>query len=109
MLLVGNVFVDVFIHRQVQVNFRIQLRKMNAQCVSDNQHVIIRDAQRTAFNLGNSAARGVVPAGKLQSDSKYLLRPAVFLAQFDDLPSNQVQLLHFRFGSSTANSQGRLL
>jgi hypothetical protein len=33
-----------------------------------------------------------VPAGKLQLDGKILLRPAVALAQFDHLPTDQIQL-----------------
>ena len=94
--LVRDVFMDGFIHRTFPVNFREQSCEMHAQRGRDKQHVIIRDAQRATFNLGNGAARGVVPAGKLQPNGKFLLRPAVALAQFDDLPSDQVQLFHFR-------------
>jgi len=64
--------------------------KVNAQGGGDEQQVVFGDTHRAAFDLGNGAAGGVVPAGKLQFDGKSLLRPAVTLAQFPDLLSNQV-------------------
>jgi hypothetical protein len=100
--LVGNVPVNGFIHRSFPINFRIQVDEVDAQRGSDKQHVIIPDMERTAFDFGDCAAGGVMPARELQFDSKVLLRPAVALAQFADLLSNQV--LHIRSNRFTANS-----
>ena len=94
MQFLGNVLVDGFVHWAFPINFWKQMDEMNAQGGGDEQQVVFGDAQRTAFDLGNGAAGGVVPAGELQFDGKFLLRPAVTLAQFPDLPSNYVQLLH---------------
>ena len=69
--------------------------EVDAQSGGDQKEVIIGDAEQSRLNFGNRAAGGVMPAGKLQSDSKILLRPAVLLAQSDDLLSNQV--FHYRF------------
>jgi hypothetical protein len=90
----GNVLVDGFVHRALPINFGIQVNEVNAQGGSDKQRVIIRDANRAAFDLGNGASGGIMPAGELQFDGKVLLRPTVALAQFPDLSSNYVQLLH---------------
>ena len=90
MQFLGNVLVDGFVHRALPINFGIQVNEVNPQGGSDEQQVVFGDAQRAAFNLGNGAAGGVVPAGELQLDSKVFLRPAVTLAQFSDLPANQV-------------------
>jgi len=78
--------------------------EMNAQGGGDEQQVVFGEAQRTAFDFGNSAAGGIVPAGELQFDGKFLLRPAVTLAQFPDLLSNQIQLLHGNRVSISCNS-----
>ncbi len=67
---------------------------VNTQGGGDEQQIVFGDTQRAAFDFGNGAAGGVVPAGKLQPDSEFLLRPAIAPAQFDNLLSNQVQLLH---------------
>jgi hypothetical protein len=88
----GNVLVDDFVHRALPINLGIQVDEVNAQGGGDEQQVVIGNADRTAFDLGNGAAGGVVPAGKLQLDGKILLRPAVALAQFDHLPTDQIQL-----------------
>jgi hypothetical protein len=50
-----------------------------------------------------------VPASKLQFDGKFLLRPAVALAQLDDLPTDQIQLLHFQRGKSFSRGSINLL
>ena len=127
MQFVGDVFVDVFIHRALPINRGEQMDKVDAQGGGNEQQVVFGDTQRAAFDFGDGAARGVVPAGKLQLDGKFLLRPAVALAQFDDLPPDQIQLLHLQPGQIlmrfnlpcsiceqnaapvfTANPQGRL-
>jgi hypothetical protein len=90
----GNVLVDDFVHRALPINLGIQVDEVNAQGGGDKQQVVFGNADRTTFDLGNGAAGGVVPAGKLQLDGKLLLRPAVALAQFVDLSSDQIQLLH---------------
>jgi len=90
----GNVFVDGFIYRALPINRGKQMDEVNAQGGGDEQQVVFGDAHGAAFDLGDGAAGGVVPAGDLQFDSEVLLRPAVAAAQFDDLLSNQVQLLH---------------
>jgi len=51
------------------------MNKVNAQGGGDEQQVVFGDTHRAAFDLGNGAAGGVVPAGKLQFDGKSLLRP----------------------------------
>ena len=94
MQFLGNMLVDGFVHRAFPINFGKQMDEMNAQGGGDEQQVIFGEAQRTAFDLGNGAAGGIVPAGKLQLDGKLLLRPAITAAQLDDLLSDQVQLLH---------------
>ena len=78
--------------------------EVNAQGCGNEQQVVFGDAHRAAFDLGNGAAGGIVPAGKLQFDGKRLLRPAVTLAQFDDLLSNQVQLLHVQPSEIVSNN-----
>ena len=100
--LVGNVPVNGFIHRSLPVNFGIQMDEVDAQRGGNKHHVIIPDMERTAFDFGDGAAGGVVPASELQLDGKVLLRPAVALAQLADLLSNQV--LHVRSNRFTANS-----
>ena len=87
-------FVDGFIHRALPINRGKQLDEVNAQGGGNEQQVVFGDAHRAAFDLGDGAAGGVVPAGELQFDGEVLLRPAVAAAQFDDLLLNQVQLLH---------------
>jgi hypothetical protein len=100
----GNVLVDGFVHWAFPINFWKQMDEMNAQGGGDEQQVVFCDAERAAFDLGNGAAGGVVPAGELQLDGKVFLRPAVTLAQFSDLPSNQIQLLHGYRISISCNS-----
>jgi hypothetical protein len=100
---VGDVFVDGFIHRAFPINFGIQMDEMDTQRGGDKQQVVFGDAYRAAFDLGNGAAGGIVPAGTLQLDGKFLLRPAVALAQFIDLPSDQIQLLHGNRFSISSN------
>jgi hypothetical protein len=87
-----NMLVDGFIHWAIPVNGGIQVDEMDAQCSGDEQQVVIGNADGAAFDLGNGATGGVVPAGELQLDGKILLRPAVALAQFDHLPTDQIQL-----------------
>ena len=80
--------VNRFIHWPAPIDGRINLVEVHAQRRSEDQHVIFGDVDRAAFDFGNGAAGGVVPAGVVQLDSKLLLRPAVLLAQFDDLSPN---------------------
>ena len=92
----GDESVDGFIHRAFPINIGKQVDEMDAQRSGNEEQIVFGDARRATFNLGNSAAGGVVPAGELQLDGKVRLRPAVALAQFDNLLSNQIQLLHFQ-------------
>ena len=75
MQFLGNVFVDGFIYRALPINRGKQMDEVNAQGGGDEQQVVFGDTHRAAFDLGNGAAGGVVPAGKLQFDGKSLLRP----------------------------------
>ena len=77
--------VNGFIHWPAPVNGRINLVELHAQGFRKDQDVVFGDVDRAAFDFGNGAARRVVPAGVVQLDSQLLLRPAVLLAQFDDL------------------------
>ena len=85
---VRDVFVNGFIHWPVPINFGIQIEGTHPQRRRDNQHVKVRDVNRAAFDFGNGAAGGVVPAGVVQLDSKLLLRPVAISAQFDNLFPN---------------------
>jgi hypothetical protein len=103
MKFVGNVPVDGFIHRTLPINCGKEMGEMNAQGGSDQQQVIIRDAQETGFDFGNGAAGGVMPSGELQFDSQLFLRPTLALAQLANLFSNQI--LHVLCNRFTSNSQ----
>ena len=104
MQFLGNVLVDGFVHRAFPINRGEQMDEVNAQGGGDDQHVKIGDTDGAGLDLGKGATGGVVPAGELQFDGKILLRPAITLAQFDDLPSNQVQFLHGNRVSISCNS-----
>lgn len=78
---VRDVFVDGFIHRVLPVDFGKQVEVPHAQRRRNNQHVKIGDVDCAAFDFGNGAAGGVVPASVLQFDGKVFLRPAVLLCQ----------------------------
>ena len=75
-----------FIHWPTPVNWRINLVKLHAQRRREDHNVVFGDVDCAAFDFGNGAAGGVVPAGVIQLDSKSLLRPAVLLAQLETFP-----------------------
>jgi hypothetical protein len=53
------------------------------------------NAQGTVFNFGNGAAGGVMPARKLQSVGKAILRPFELVTQIAHLLSDDIPYLHF--------------
>lgn len=67
---------------------------MNAECRREIKQLLQINSQRAAFNFGNGAARGVVPAGKLQLVGQINLRPVPPVAQSGDVPSDEISFLH---------------
>jgi len=65
MFFVWDEAVNGFVHWTFPVNFGKKIGEVDAERGGDKQQVVIRDAQQTAFNFGDGAAGGVVPAGEL--------------------------------------------
>jgi hypothetical protein len=52
---VGNVPVDDFVHQALPINLGILVDEVNAQGGGDEQQVVVNNADRTTFDLGNGA------------------------------------------------------
>jgi hypothetical protein len=81
------------------INFGEEINRSDAKRGSQVTHLCQINPQGTVFDFGNGAARGVMPARKLQLVSKHILRPTALVPPSADQPSDEIPLLHSSTGS----------
>jgi len=78
------------------INFGKQIAWADAERGGDAIQLDQINAQRTVFDFGNSAARGVIPARELQLVSERILRPTASVATPSaDQSAYEIPLLHW--------------
>jgi len=84
-----------FFNLLAPINFGKKIYWIDAQRHSQVIQLQQINPQGTVLDFGNGAARGIMPARKLQLVSKNVLRPIVLVAFSANQPPDEIPLLHF--------------
>lgn len=83
-----------FFNLLTPVNSGQQINRLNAERPGDEIQLDQVNPQRTVFDLGDGAARSIMPARELQPVGEYILRPTVFVALSGYWSRYEIALLH---------------